>query len=133
MRTALRQNDGARAGGFTLIELLVVISIIAILAGMLLPAISRAKEAGKRINCVSNFHQIGMSASMYISDNEGYYPPRIVKSRWPERLRDGYKNLRLLLCPTDVQNPKSIETDAANYPADSAPRSYIINGWNDYF
>src|SRR5262245_48066598 len=97
MRTTLRKNHETRVEGFTLIELLVVISIIAILAGMLLPAISRAKEAGKRINCVSNFHQIGLAASMYIGDNEGFYPPRVIKNRWPEKLRDGYKNLRLLL------------------------------------
>lgn len=133
MRTVPRKTDEARNSGFTLIELLVVISIIAILAGMLLPALGRAKEAGRRINCVSNFHQIGMSTSMYLSDNAGYFPPRVLKSRWPERLREGYRNLRLLLCPSDAQDPKSIETDAANFPADSAPRSYIINGWNDYF
>ena len=133
VKTPSQKNDDARAGGFTLIELLVVISIIAILAGMLLPALGRAKEAGRRINCVSNFRQIGMSVSMYLSDNAGYFPPRALKSRWPERLREGYRHLRLLLCPSDAQDPKSIETDAANFPADSAPRSYIINGWNDYF
>lgn len=63
--------------GFTLIELLVVIAIIAILAAMLLPALSHARELARRTACIGNLRQIGVSLSMYASDNAELYPLKI--------------------------------------------------------
>jgi prepilin-type N-terminal cleavage/methylation domain-containing protein/prepilin-type processing-associated H-X9-DG protein len=138
----------ARAGrrpAFTLVELLVVIAIIAILAGMLLPALSGAKESGRRISCVNHLRQLDLSLTMFADDNDGRFPAR-QSPFWMTRLQPYYQDLRLLVCPSDSPNlaaapvpDESVLFAAAAEPTvstvspDSARRSYIVNGWNDYF
>lgn len=123
-----------RRAGFTLIELLVVIAIIAILAAMLLPALTRAKGTARRISCTNCLKQLAVAAVMYTDDHQDKFPPRSSVERWPEEFRTGYVNTNLLRCPSDMPGvPATGGTNPNKYPADSAARSYIINGWNDFF
>jgi prepilin-type N-terminal cleavage/methylation domain-containing protein/prepilin-type processing-associated H-X9-DG protein len=69
-----RRDHSRRRVGFTLIELLVVVAVIGILAGLVLPALAKAKEKAHRITCVSNLKQIGLAIQMYADSNEDTLP-----------------------------------------------------------
>ena len=93
--------------GFTLIELLVVIVIIALLAALLLPALSGAKMAAYRIQCTSNLHQIGIALQLYVGDFDKYpafgYSPRPPVPKTEEEARSVYWDARILNYARDNQ------------------------------
>ena len=132
MNQPLHPSRRDRTPGFTLIELLVVIAIIGILAAMLLPALASAKEKARRIVCANNLKQLQLCLTFYADANDSQYPPRMAPF-WPWRMKPDYESVKILACPTD--NPPPTPVPLLTIPGDPTfgPRSYMINGWNDYY
>jgi prepilin-type N-terminal cleavage/methylation domain-containing protein/prepilin-type processing-associated H-X9-DG protein len=110
MKFSAREKNGA---AFTLVELLVVIAIIALLAALLLPVMSRAKESARATACLSNLHQVGVALQIYVSDNNNKLPfmrdvvpdPAVVATNtYPtidKVLAAQLGNKNVLRCPSD--------------------------------
>src|SRR5258707_7573707 len=111
---------------FTLVELLVVIAIIAILAALIFPAFSRAKESGKGAVCISNLRQAGIALQLYVQENNNRLPwmsdiyPGVTNSYPPPNvvLSNVLGNVNVLRCPSDKwrpDQPKPVNTLGATY------------------
>lgn len=138
--------------GFTLVELLVVIGIIAVLVGILLPSLQKARRAAAGVQCGSNMRQIAMGMLMYINNNKGKFPPCILQPGtagytdgwwWPNELvRNKYVlapnvyptaggNLNLDVASNVFKCPEGVLDDsfkggAGDYPADNKNNGYQL-------
>lgn len=105
-----------RSEGFTLIELLAVIAVIATLAGLLLPALGKAKSKASSIKCLSNFRQIGLAAVMYANDHDDALPQSQHQgASWVDELQPYAGGTNLWRCPTDSNRKR--------------PYSYALNNF----
>jgi prepilin-type N-terminal cleavage/methylation domain-containing protein/prepilin-type processing-associated H-X9-DG protein len=115
--------------GFTLIELLVVIGILAILASLLMPALSRAKAKAYQAKCLNNLRQLSLSLNLYAEDFSGEYPPRrSPPEAWPHKLKPYFADWQIITCPADRFGVAGLFADEQH-----PKRSFLINGFNDFF
>jgi prepilin-type N-terminal cleavage/methylation domain-containing protein/prepilin-type processing-associated H-X9-DG protein len=140
--TDLRQLDGdtkrfaggatalLRRRGFTLIELLVVIAIIALLMGILMPALQRVRKQSKGVVCKSNLKQIGLAANFYADHYDSYIPR---SAEWGGDIKPWFQLFMPFLAQKPVNDDyRSVDIfRCPSYPDKEQTVCYVVNGWRN--
>ena len=121
-------HDMYKRQGFTLIELLVVIAIIALLMGILMPALRKVREQGKDVICRNNLRQIGMATNLYAEANNMLIPR---SAEWSAGIEPWFQLFMLYLSQKDIDGDyRSVDIfRCPSYPDKEQTVCYVVNGW----
>lgn len=125
--------------GFTLIELLVVIAIIAILAAILFPVFSKAREKARQASCLSNIKQQALGVTMYMEDYDEYFPPKYMQglpggkngddiSWWSDLIQPYLANYQIMACPS-FTSPYGANGVATTFNNGYTASAYVFSGY----
>jgi prepilin-type N-terminal cleavage/methylation domain-containing protein/prepilin-type processing-associated H-X9-DG protein len=124
-----------RWAAFTLIELLVVVAIIAVLSAMLLPALAKAKEAGKRAVCVGNLRTLGLATRIYLDDNNHFMYPAVLNYGMYTSFLSSPGGMGYLYAANLIKDPRSFfcPSSVLTLPQNWDMGGWTIEGFKQYF